>query len=138
MPITEQEIQPGAVAYFSDKALLADPDIDRDDDGLNRPGPFLCVQVKDGKSVWCAITGQYRPERLLIRDVWRLNGNPYWQETPAYLVDGLCTYLGPNYAFVRASVIERPFEPYTRPFVTMDGVDAALAEIERQGGPTLP
>ena len=138
MALTEAEIQTGAVAYFSDASLIGDAEIERDDDGLDRPGPFLCVQVQEGKSVWSAISSQRRRERLVIRDEWRINGNPHWQETPAYLVDGLSTYLGTHAAFIRASAIERPFHPYQRPSVTADGVIAVLAEIEKQGGPLLP
>lgn len=132
------EIQIGAVAYFDHNVLLSDPEIDRDDDGLDRPGPFVCVQIKDGKSVWCAISSHARRERLVIADEWRRDGNQYWKDTPAYLIDGLCTYLGPSEAFVRAAAGERSFKPHLRPSITAEGIIAILAEIEKQGGPLLP
>ena len=138
MPLLLEEVQEGNVAYFNDVSLVNDPEIDRNDDGLNRPGPFLCIQVKGDRSVWIAISSQYRPERLLIQDPWRSGGNDYWRETPAYLIDGLNTYLGPNSSFVRAAAQERSFRPHSRPTVNQVGIAAVVAEVLRQGGPLLP
>lgn len=137
MPLLANEIQIGNVAYFDHEVLLREPGIDRNDDGLNWPGPFLCIQVLGEKNVWVAISSHHRPERLLSQDAWRIGGNDYWRDTPAYLVDGLNTYLGPNEAMVRAAADERSFYPHRRPSVTSAGVQAVLEEVERQGGPLL-
>lgn len=137
MPLPLEEVKLGAVAYFDHTVLLSDPDIDRDDDGLNRPGPFVCVQIDGDKSVWCAVTSEHRPERLLLQPQWRENGSRQWRTTPQYLVDGLNTYLGPIASFIRAAAAETPFVAYPRPSLNQDGVAAVLAEIEKQGGPLL-
>lgn len=138
MPLEEHEVVPGAVAYFDHTVLLAAPDLDRNDDGLNRPGPFVCVQVHGDRSVWCAITTECRPERLSITSEFRLRGSLGWQRREQYLVDGLNTYLAPTSVFLRAAAAEKLFEPYLRPHVSPAGVQAILAEIDAQGGPLLP
>lgn len=137
MPLTQAEVSVGNVAYFDHEVLLREPDIDRNDDGLNRPGPFVCVQVFDTSSVWCAVTTQWNPKRIRIVKAWRLGGDPQWQNSEQYLVDGLNTYLGPNEAFLRAGAAEKPFAPFTRPVVAPVGVAAILGEIDNQGGPLL-
>lgn len=137
MPLSFEDIRVGAIAYFDHEILLTEPEIDRDDDHLNRPGPFVCVQVVSARSVWCAISGEDRPERLFIQEGWRRDGNKAWRLSPQYLVDGLATYLGPNDAFVRAAAQERVFTPYRRPWVTALGVEAILEEINKQGGPLI-
>lgn len=138
MPLTQQEVNVGAVAYFDDQVLIHDPDIDRNDDGLDRPGPFVCIEIKGDKSVWCAITTQWKKPRLPIDAAWRQGGDHMWRNDPQYLVDGLNTYLGPTEAFIRAAVAEAPFAPNGRPNVTHPGVVAILAEVAKQGGPLLP
>ena len=115
MPLTQQEVALGVVAYFDDQILLQEPDIDRNDDGLNRPGPFVCIEIKGDKSVWCAITTQWKRPRLLIDQAWRQGGDHMWRNDPQYLVDGLNTYLGPTEAFMRAAANEEPFAPNVRP-----------------------
>lgn len=137
MPLELREIEPGAVAYFDHNVLLSRGDIDRNDDGLDRPGPFVCVLAYNGSSVWCALTRQQRPERIEILAAWRSDGSENWRQKPTYLVDGLNTYVGPNEAFVAAAAAERPFAPLRRPRVAKPGVDAVLKEIDRQGGPLL-
>ncbi len=128
----------GAVAYFDHRLLLEAPGIDRNDDGLDRPGPFVCVQVRGNRSVWCAITGEERPERLLIAQEWRRDGSDTWRDAPQYLQDGLNTYLGPTDSFIAAASLERSFRPFRRPWITPEGVLAIIDEINRQGGPLEP
>jgi len=137
MPLREAEVVVGNVAYFDHEVLLQEPDIDRDDDQLDRSGPFVCVQVKDMHSVWCAITTEPNPKRLSIETAWRIGGAPGWRSHPQYLNDGLSTYLGPTEAFLRAAAGEKPFKPYSRPAISNDGMAAILEEIDKQGGPLL-
>lgn len=137
MPLLPNEVEIGVVAYFDHTSLLADPNIDRNDDGLNRPGPFVCVQIKEQHSVWCAVTSEFRPERLLLRPEWRQGGSEQWRGVAQYLVDGLNTYLGPTTSFVQAAAGEYPFTLHARPTITCDGVAAIIEEINKQGGPLL-
>jgi hypothetical protein len=137
MPLSLHEVAPGAVAYFDHEVLLADPRIDRNDDSLNRPGPFVCVQVVGKESVWSAVTSEWRAERLLIEQEWRQGGSQRWVDQNQYLVDGLSTYLGPTDAFLRAAVRRIALAPHTRPQVLEQGIVAILAEIDKQGGPLL-
>lgn len=137
MPLTESEVVVGNVAYFDHEVLIREPEIDRDDDNINRPGPFVCVQVKDSDSVWCAITTEWKFKRLMIEPAWRTGGTPKWRSDPQYLNDGLSTYLGSTKAFLRAAAAERSFAPFVRPGISAAGIVAILEEIERQGGPLL-
>lgn len=91
MALRTSDVRVGAVAYFDHELLLAEPDIDKGDDSLNRPGPFVCVEVLGDRSVWCAITGEQRPERLPIDPKWRRDGSDGWRTMPQYLQDGLAT-----------------------------------------------
>jgi hypothetical protein len=134
MALRLQDIGLGVVAYFDDKLLLAEKSIDNGGSNLNRPGPFVCVQMKDGASAWCPITGEFRPERLPLKKQWRRFGSDKWKEDDQYLNDGLNTFVGPNEAFVRAGAKEVPFTQYRRPRVSADGVAAMLEEVRKQGG----
>jgi hypothetical protein len=137
MPLLETEIAPGVVAYFDHELLLREPEVERNDDAIDRPGPFVCIQVEGARSVWCAITSRHRPERLPIASSWREAGGPSWRVGDAFLVDGLNTYVGPSAAFVRAAAAERPFYPHLRPRISTEGIAAIIEEVRRQGGPVL-
>ena len=137
MPLQLREVRSGAVAYFDHVRLLSEADIEHHESGLDRPGPFLCVQVVGAQSVWCAITSHERPERLFLKEAWRRDGAPGWRQTAQYLQDGLNTYLGPSEAFVRAAIDETPFTPFRRPWLTPSGVAAVLQEIQEQSGRLL-
>ncbi|WP_157214507.1 hypothetical protein [Polaromonas sp. CF318] len=135
MALRSSDVSLGTIAFFDDKLLLAEHDIDAGDTSLDRPGPFVCVQVMGAKSVWCAITSEYRPERLFIEPKWRQHGSDKWKEDNQYLNDGLNTFLGPNVAFLRAAAKESPFNMYRRPKINAEGVAAILFEVDKQGGP---
>ena len=137
MPLQANEIVVGNIAYFDHEVLLREPDMDRNDDGLDRPGPFVCVQIQGSRSVWCAVTTTPNPKRLFIKNEWRQGGDDQWKHNQQFLVDGLNTYLGPNEAFLRAAINERPFAPITRPSIIATGIEAILKEVENQGGPLL-
>jgi hypothetical protein len=137
MALRTADARVGAIAYFDHELLLAEPDVDKGDDGLNRPGPFVCVETVGDRSVWSAITGEARQERLLIEAIWRRDGSDAWRTMPQYLNDGLATYLGPTAAFVRAGSRETPFTRFRRPSISQDGIQAILAEIRKQGGTLL-
>ena len=137
MAVTLRDIRTGSLAYFDHELLLAQPDIEHANLGLDRPGPFVCVQVKDGKSVWSPLTQDFRPERLAIDPKWRREGSTVWREQDQYLNDGRNTFAGPNEAFVRAGAKELPFRGYRRPYITAEGVQAILEEISNRNGALL-
>jgi hypothetical protein len=136
MPLSKQEIEPGAVAYYDSDLVLNDDRIS--DAGLPlRDGPLICVQSVNGRSVWCPLTTQFRPERLLIRAEWRLKGSQKWREDDIYLNDGANTFVGPDEAFVAAAANEIPFTVIDRPRVSMAGVEAIIVEIKNRAGKLL-
>lgn len=137
MALRSTDIFVGSVAYFDDELLLSEEDIDAGDSEVDRPGPFVCVQTKGASSVWIAMTGESRPERLFVDPKWRMYGSDKWRQDGQYINDGLCTCLGPNEAFVRAGSKEAPFNKYRRPRISDEGIAAILLEIEKQGGPLL-
>lgn len=137
MPLHAPEIVVGNVAYFDDQLLVADQFIDCGDQKIDRPGPYVCVQVKGLDSVWCGITTAARKERLFIDIAWRIDGSPGWRQKPQYLHDGLATFFGPNSSFIACAAAEQPFAPFLRPKVSAVGIAAILAEIAAQGGPML-
>jgi hypothetical protein len=132
------EVVVGNIAYFDHQLLIDDQFIDCGDLSINRPGPFVCVEVKGDDSVWCAITTQFKRERLFIDQAWRQDGSPLWHSSDQYLQDGLKTYFGPSTSFVVCAQNEMPFQPHLRPKISQAGVQAILAEINAQGGPLLP
>jgi hypothetical protein len=137
MALRVEDIFVGAVAFFDDELLLAETEIDSGGTAIDRPGPFVCVQVKDRSSVWIPVTGEFRPERLLIKPEWRQHGSDKWREDDQFVNDGLNTFLGPNEAFLRAGAKETPFNIYKRPRIKKQGIAAILEEIDKQGGPLL-
>lgn len=137
MALRLADIFVGAVAYFDDELLRGESEIDGGDATIDRPGPLVCVQVKGSSSVWIPITGEFRPERLLLKAEWRLHGSDKWKKDDQFVNDGLNTFLGPNDAFVRAGAKESPFKMYRRPSISKEGVAAILEEIDKQDGPLL-
>jgi hypothetical protein len=141
MPLAPEEIAPGAVAYFRVTVLNADEQLVRPEHRTPRDGPFLCFQSDGEWSAWTPLTTQgppERPERLKIRDEWKLHGSSEWQKTAQYLTDGRNSYVGPDASFVAAAAHELTFTaPVRRPCVTADGVDAVVQEVRARGGATL-
>jgi hypothetical protein len=136
MSLRRTEIACGVVAYFDHRVLIESTEVDRPDDAINRPGPFVCVQTVGDKSVWSGLTTKSdgRPERLYLRPEWRTGGEDRWREDDQFLNDGLATYLGPTSVFVAAAAAERPFGRFTRPHVTSAGIAAIIGAITEQGG----
>ena len=131
------EIRVGSLAYFDHKLLLAEADVRHIASGLDRPGPFVCIQKEGDRSVWTPITQDHRPERLVIDPKWRRQGSDAWQKGDQYLNDGRNTFVGLNDAFVRAGAKETPFVRYKRPYITAEGVSAILAEVKARNGELL-
>lgn len=136
MTLAEDEIEPGAVAYFEADAISRDDRVDKPVPP-SRTGPCVCVQAANGRSVWSPLTTQFRKERLLIAQPWRLEGSQKWQNDNIYLNDGANTYVGPDQAFVDAAKDETPFTVINRPRIADDGVKAIIKEIEKRHGKLL-
>jgi|JI10StandDraft_1071094.scaffolds.fasta_scaffold806055_2 hypothetical protein len=136
MPLAVEEIVPGAVAILESAPLLGNPDVTyADDQGPFRPGPFLCVAVKDGVCQWLHLTSRRDPRglRLEIRPEWRLEGSQIWRNTPQYVSDARKPFAGPFVHFVAAGANELPHRPHNRPHVSAEGVTAAVGEMARYG-----
>lgn len=134
MPITVAEIRSGAVAYLDASTLNDDPEVTNPEHPTTRNGPFVCFAVNGQRSGWAPISTQFREERLLIEESWRLSGAGAWRNADQYLNDGLTTYVGPNASFAGASQNTDTFRAANRPRVNAEGVAAILAEIQNQGG----
>lgn len=137
MALRLADIRIGSVAYLDHALLLQEPDVYKGSTTIDRPGPFLCLQVEGMESTWISLTSEWRAERLPIDPKWRREGSQLWKEQDQYVIDGLNTFIGPNEAFVRAGANENPFKMYRRPYVVQAGVDAAIAEVVAQGGKLL-
>ena len=134
MPLLENEINPGTVAFLDPAALYENAAVNRSDDKhVFRPGPFLCVAEHEGTSTWLNITSQRdrRGLRLELRSQWRLEGSHLWRKSPQFINDARKPFIGPNEAFVAASHKERDYHPNLRPQISVAGVEAAILEIER-------
>lgn len=137
MALTIRDIRVGSLAYFDHAVLLSEKGIKHANLGLDRPGPFVCVEHKDGRSTWTPLTGDHRPERLPIDPKWRREGSKLWKEADQFLNDGRNTFVGPDEAFIRAGAKENPFEKYKRPYITAEGVNAIIKEIQSRRGNLL-
>ena len=137
MALRLADIRTGSLAYLDHALLLQEPDVHKGSTTIDRPGPFLCLQVKDSQSTWIPLTSEWRAERLAIDPKWRKEGSQLWKTQDQYVIDGLNTFIGPNEAFVRAGAGENPFKMYRRPYIVQAGVDAAIAEVVAQGGKLL-
>jgi hypothetical protein len=134
MPLEEHEIKPGAVAILDAASLNGSPDVTcGDDKHVFRSGPFLCVQVREGRSAWVNLTSQRdaRGLRLELRQEWRLEGSDVWRNSAQFVHDARKAFVGPNAAFVTAGANELPHRPHNRPHVSEEGVAATLAEMAR-------
>ncbi|TRO11581.1 hypothetical protein EQ836_14900 [Ectopseudomonas mendocina] len=137
MPLSSNEIKVGAVAYFDQSILNSHKNIQQPTQQPDRPGPFVCVQVVDGKSMWSNVTTAFRKERLYLEKQWRIEGSQKWKKGDCYLSDGASTYVGLNEAFIEAAANETPFTTINRPQITAEGVNAILQEILARGGRTI-
>ena len=140
MPLLLEEIIPGAVAILDATVLLAQPGIQYAEASVRfRTGPFLCVQVKDGKALWVNITKQKddRGLRLELYEKWRLEGSDIWQKQPQFVHDARKSFIAPLQAFVEAGARELPHQPHHRPCVSEEGVQAVLAELGKYRAPML-
>lgn len=134
MPLLEAEISAGAVAILDSTSLNENNDVScGDDKQVFRSGPFLCVQVRDGKSAWVSLTSQRdaRGLRLELQLEWRLEGSDIWRNSPQFVNDARKAFVGPNGAFVAAAANELPHRPHRRPRVSEAGVAAVLSEMAR-------
>lgn len=133
MPLTNEEIFIGAVAYFSVDAIKGDQfertgAIDMIDPGAVRP--FVCYIASETSSCWSPITSTHRDERLMIAPTDReLMPGPMM-----YLADGRNSVRGPNNAFIEAANGCDTKNASTRPRVRYPKIFAVRDEIDLRGG----
>lgn len=137
MPLTPHEIRVGSLAYLDHQLLLADPEIEHANVGIDRPGPFVCIEHRDGRSTWAPLTTEHREERLFIDPRWRREGSRLWKTENQYLNDGHNTFVGPDAAFLRAGTNENLFTRYRRPYITPAGIKAIIGEVGNRNGRLL-
>lgn len=133
MPLSAEEVIPGAVAILNTTLLMSNKTVQSPTDGSSfRPGPFLCVQVSDGVATWLAITTKDKDGlRLELKKEWLLEGSEIWRNESQYINDARKPFRGPVAAFVKAGEAELPHQPHNRPRVSEDGVNAVLREMRK-------
>jgi len=140
MPVSEADIQAGAIAYFDAEALNRDADVSVYGDPVTRAGTgnqFVCYGASDGRSWWAPLTATERPERLRIEAGWVANGYGPLGAGNVFLQDGRNTYAGPNNSFVAAASSESPFNG-GRPTVSATGVAEIVRVVQERGGQLQP
>lgn len=135
MPLTFEEVVPGAVAFFQPDALLSNAEVTHDDQLAFRPGPFVCVASDGQHCTWLILTTtrDHRGKRLQLKASWLLDGSDVWRGRPQYISDARKPYSGPVSAFIAASNKELPYKPHKRPNVSAEGVAAIVDEMKRYG-----
>lgn len=144
-PIDIDEIAPGIVVRLDPPILLEDERVcHTQDPPVNRPGPFLCVEVDGEMTTWAGLTTtdktSVRPThsarkpvgRLALKQEWRAGGPRRWRLADQFLADGASLWLGPKEAFVAASWQEVKLRTPNRARLTEEGLDAVRIEIELQ------
>lgn len=137
MPITEEEIVPGAVAYLSLELLRTSGELKQPAlQSHVRTGPFVCIAVNDKSCAWLEITskGEKRLERITLDPAWKKEGGKRWLAEDQYINDARTPFIGPKRIFVAASKDELVYNQFLRPQVTDVGVQALLKEVKTLGG----
>lgn len=131
--LDDAEIEPGLVAWLDQPALNSDEAVLKSTPHLGdpEPRPFVCFARNGDSSSWAPVTTIARSERLHLPANWRSGGGPGWVCRDQYLVDGANTYSGPSVRFVAASTQDYSTKA-NRMRLSADGVEAVLAEVERQ------
>jgi hypothetical protein len=127
------EIKIGMVSHLDQAILSNDPKVlDTYPQQSTELRPFVCVaKADDGTSTWAPLTSTKRPERVEIVADWRVGGLPMWVDRPCYLNDGANVYIARPASIMAASHQEKT-DRKTRSIMSQEGVNAVLAEIEKQ------
>jgi hypothetical protein len=136
MPLSQEEVAPGAIAYFNADALNGDAAVQKTGSPVDRRGngnQFVCYKVEGETSYWTPLTASYRRERLAIQPEWVANGYGPLAGGGVYLQDGRGTYKGSTASFVAAAAAENPFEG-GRPQLLSAGLEEVLRVIAERGG----
>jgi hypothetical protein len=144
-PIDIEEIAPGIVVRLDPAILLKDERVcHTQDPPVNRPGPFLCIEVDGEMTTWAGLTTtdktSVRPThsaskpvgRLALKQEWRSGGPRRWRLADQFLADGASLWRGPKDVFAAASWQEVKLRTPNRAFVSEEGLDAVRIEIELQ------
>jgi hypothetical protein len=136
MTLSDQDIVPGAIAYFDALALTALPSVKVSGDPVDRPGlenPFVCYEVRGERCAWAPLTGTFKTDRLRIEANWVSSDFGPLGGGEVFLQDGETTYTGPKSAFQSAASSEPPFRE-ERPRVSSEGLEMIHKEIAERGG----
>ncbi|GAB1406143.1 hypothetical protein MASR1M8_00620 [Thermomonas brevis] len=145
MPLSEEEIYLGTVAYFEPTVLHRDKDIEVTGDPVTRDGPFVCYAISEAKSKWTPLTsedkfmtnrktGESFSVRVRIRPEWVARAYGLFAAGESFFQDGKNTYSGANATFIAAAAKIDIQTPETRPALNEDGLKAARDYIARRGG----
>ena len=133
MPLSENEISEGIVAYFDADMLTKSDQIDYCEKDVNfRSGPFLCIMSEGDESAWLQITGTKDAKniRLEILKEWRCSGSDHWRTGPQYIHDARKPFRGKNTAFVAAAAKDNKTKS-DRPYITRAGIIRVVSEVEK-------
>jgi hypothetical protein len=136
MPLTEAEIEPGAIAYFDVEVLHADAEVQISGDRVQREvtgNQFVCHSVTGQRSCWSPLTATYRHPRIRIEPEWVANGYGPLAAGGVWLQDGKNTYCGPSASFVAGSATEAQFN-VTRPRLSNAALVKIHEQISKRGG----
>lgn len=136
MPLTQEEVVPGAIAYFNADALNTDTAVQTTGNPVDRRGngnQFVCYKIDGSISYWSPLTATYRLERLRIRREWIEGGYGPLAVGDVYLQDGRGTYKGPTTSFVAAATAEKSFAG-GRPHLLASGLQEVLRVVADRGG----
>ncbi len=136
--LSEQEVQPGLVAWLDQVQLNHDQRVVKTTPHLGQPEPrpFVCFRVDAMSSHWAPVTTVERKERLYLKPEWRSGGGAGWLSRPQYLVDGANTYVGPIVVFVAASKQDWT-DAGDRMRLSQIGITAVVDEVDRQRSRTI-
>lgn len=134
MALTEAEIVPGVVAYFSASMLNSDPGIEPPENPTPRDGPFVCLSVRKSRSSWSPLTTQARKERVEILQADVSGGSGLWASSRVFLNDGAVTYVGANASFVSASAAVDLYSEQSRPKLAPSALKSLLTAVRKRRG----
>lgn len=131
MALTLDDIRPGCVAYLDTSVLLRDSRLQRTGDGLFRSGPFLCLSLRPGQTVWYQITTKPGScgKRFLLQPNWVTGGSARWRSDTQYVKDLREPFIARDVVFLEAGAHEAPYVLFDRPHVSQAGIEAIVAEM---------
>lgn len=131
MALTIDDIKPGCVAFLDTEILLRDSRLQWRGGDMFRSGPFLCLALRPGRTVWYQITSKPGAcgKRFLLQPEWIAGGSTHWHDSTNYVKDLREPFSARDVVFLEAGAREWPYFRHDRPYVTQAGIDAIFAEM---------